>query len=229
MPAGFFSSPHFTNLSLAALAAYLVGAIPFGLVVAFAVSGRDVRQWGSGNIGATNVGRMLGFKWFVVVFLLDMLKGAVPVMIATLVQQRSGSSAAFAYLPEVAALAAILGHMFPVYLKFKGGKGVATSIGAVFALAWQPALAAVVAFVVVFALTRYVSLGSIIGSAAFTAAYFWLYPDPWALELRARTILAVAAPLLIIVAHRTNIVRIFQGREARIGVKKPPAPPPSDT
>jgi len=229
MHAGFFSSPHFTNLSLAALAAYLVGAIPFGLVVAFAVSGRDVRQWGSGNIGATNVGRMLGFKWFVVVFILDMLKGAVPVLIATFVQQRSGASAATIYLPEVAALAAILGHMFPVYLKFKGGKGVATSIGAVFALAWQPALAAVVAFVVVFALTRLVSLGSIIGSAAFTAAYFLLYPEPWSLANRARTILAVAAPVLIIVAHRTNIVRILQGREARIGVKKSPAPPPSET
>ena len=228
MPTGFFGSPHFTNLGLAALGAYLVGAIPFGLVVAFAVSGRDVRKWGSGNIGATNVGRMLGFKWFVVVFLLDMLKGAIPVLVAMFIRQRSGASASTLYLPEIAALAAILGHMFPIYLKFKGGKGVATSVGAITALAWQPMLAAFVAFLITFALTRLVSAGSIVGSLAFAAVYFWLNADPWSHELRARTILAVAAPLLIIVAHRTNIVRMFQGSEARIGRDNPSEPPSSE-
>src|SRR5262245_60353179 len=142
MPADFFGSAHVINLALTALGAYLVGSIPFGLIIGWLVAGKDVRQWGSGNIGATNVGRMLGFRWFIVVFLLDALKAVVPVLVAAAIQRTLGGSKAALYLPETAALAAVLGHMFPLWLGFKGGKGVATSAGAVFALAWQPALAA---------------------------------------------------------------------------------------
>ena len=219
-----FEAQHLLNLALTAALAYLVGSIPFGLLVAWGVSGKDVRQWGSGNIGATNVGRMLGFRWFVVVFLLDFLKGAIPV-VAAAVWKRTHESTATVYLPEAAALAAVLGHVFPVYLGFRGGKGVATSVGVMLALAWQPILAAAVAFLVLFGVTRYVAVGSIGGAVVFLAAYFWFTPDPWSLELRARTVLAVVAPLLVVYAHRTNIARLVQGREHRIGSTKPPTEP----
>jgi acyl-phosphate glycerol 3-phosphate acyltransferase len=221
MPEALFSSAHFLNLATAAGLAYLVGGIPFGLLIGYLVSGKDVRTFGSGNIGATNVGRFLGFQWFVVVFLLDLLKGAIPVLVATFWQRWEHGRPSLLYVPEAAALAAVLGHVFPLYLGFKGGKGVATSAGALLALAWQPMLASMAAFFVVFGLTRFVSAGSLAAAAAFATAYFWLTPDPWVLALRARTVLAVAAPLLVVVAHRGNIVRLLQGREHRIGGKKP--------
>jgi glycerol-3-phosphate acyltransferase PlsY len=182
--------------------------------------GKDIRNEGSGNIGATNVGRVLGFKFFVVVFLLDLLKGVLAVLAATAVQRMQNDSAATLYMPEVAALAAVLGHVFPVYLHFKGGKGVATSVGVLLALAWQPAVAGIVCFLVLFGLTRYVSAGSIGFAITFAVVYFHLVQDPWRMELRAKTLLAVAAPLVIVVAHRGNIVRLLQGRENRIGGKK---------
>lgn len=221
MPEGLFGFSHLANLALTALLAYLVGGVPFGLLVAYWASGKDVREFGSGNIGATNVGRMLGFKFFVVVFLLDFLKGVLPVVAAIATRRLCHDSVTTLYLPEVAALAAVLGHVFPVYLHFKGGKGVATSVGVLLALMWQPAAAGLVCFLVLFALTRFVSVGSIGFAIAFAAAYFFLVQNPWQVELRAKTLLAVAAPLIILFAHRSNIVHLLQGREGRIGGKKP--------
>ena len=119
--------------ALSVLAAYLAGSIPFGYLVVYWVKGIDIRTVGSGNLGATNVGRALGFRYFLLVFLLDMLKGFLPTLgFPMLVSRLSG--AAPADLPVAVALAAILGHTFPVYLKFRGGKGVATSVGTVLAL-----------------------------------------------------------------------------------------------
>jgi glycerol-3-phosphate acyltransferase PlsY len=227
MPDGAFAIAHFLNLVLTAAVSYLLGSIPFGLLVGKWAAGKDVRTEGSGNIGATNVGRVLGFKWFVVVFLLDLLKGVVAVLGAATVQRMDGHSASTLYLPEVAAMSAVLGHVFPVWLKFKGGKGVATSIGVLLALAWLPAVAGLVAFLILFAATRYVSLGSIGFAVVFCATYFLTTTDPWAVELRARSILAAAAPVLIIVAHKGNISRLLQGRENRIGGRKPTGDSPS--
>ena len=221
MPEGIFGFSHLANLALTAVLSYLVGGVPFGLLVGFWASGKDVREFGSGNIGATNVGRFLGFKFFVIVFLLDLLKGVLPVLAASLVQWKCHDSVTTLYLPEVAALAAVLGHVFPVYLHFKGGKGVATSVGVLLALTWQPALAGLVCFLVLFGVTRYVALGSIGFAITFAATYFLLVQDPWQTGLRAKTILAVAAPLVIVFAHRSNIVRLLQGRESRIGGTKP--------
>jgi acyl-phosphate glycerol 3-phosphate acyltransferase len=221
MPEGLFGLSHLANLALTAALAYLVGGTPFGLLVGKMVAGKDVRKEGSGNIGATNVGRVLGFKWFVVVFLLDLLKGVLVVLAAAAVQRICHDSVTTLYLPEVAALAAVLGHVFPIYLNFKGGKGVATSVGVLLALAWQPAVTGLVCFLVLFGATRYVSAGSIGFAVTFAATYFLLVQDPWRTELRAKTFLAVAAPLVIIVAHRGNIVRLLQGRENRIGGTKP--------
>src|SRR5215203_3577721 len=119
MPEGLFGFSHLANLVLTAVFSYLVGGAPFGLLVGIWAAGKDVRTEGSGNIGATNVGRVLGFKWFVVVFLLDLLKGVIAVLAAFRVQQMNLNPAAALYLPEVAALSAVLGHVFPVWLKFK--------------------------------------------------------------------------------------------------------------
>ena len=219
---------HILNLFLTAVVSYLIGATPFGLLVGKWAAGKDVRSEGSGNIGATNVGRLLGFKWFVVVFLLDFLKGVVPVCGAFALQRMNDGHVSTWYLPEAAALSAVLGHVFPIYLRFKGGKGVATSVGVLLALAWLPAVAGLVCFLVLFGLTRYVSLGSIGFASVFAGTYFAITSNPWSPELFARSILAIAAPLLIVVAHRSNIARLLQGRENRIGGPRRPqdSPPP---
>ena len=214
--------PHLLNLLLTAAVSYLLGSIPFGWLIGRRVAGKDVRKEGSGNVGATNVGRLLGFKWFVVVFLLDLLKGVVAVLGAFALQRMNDNSESTLYLPEAAALSAVLGHVFPVWLQFKGGKGVATSVGVLLTLAWQPAVAGLIAFLILFASTRHVSLGSIGFAAVFGITYFLLVPDPWSVALRARSFLAVAAPLVIIAAHRSNISRLLQGREIPIGAKRPP-------
>jgi glycerol-3-phosphate acyltransferase PlsY len=220
--APLFNTALFVNLLLTQSAAYLVGAIPFGYLVAKWVKGVDIRTYKSGNIGATNVGRLLGFRFFVLVFVLDFLKGLLPTLAAVAVQARVVGDDALPprslwYLPEAAGFAAMIGHMFPVYLGFKGGKGVATSIGVFLALAPWPTFAGVAGFLTVFAVTRVVALGSLAFAAAFAAVYFSYTPDPWSLPTVGRSLLAVAAVLLIVVAHRGNIARLLSGKEHRIG------------
>src|SRR5438132_318717 len=144
-------------LVLIAVAGYLIGGIPFGFLVA-RWRGVDIFAEGSGNIGATNVGRVLGRRFGILVFLLDFAKGAVPVALAKmLAADLPGASA----LAVGAGLCALLGHMFPIYLRFRGGKGVATGAGVVSVLVPLPALAAVLTWVVVVAASRYVSLASL--------------------------------------------------------------------
>src|SRR4051795_11909888 len=156
---------------LAVIVSYLIGAIPFAYLVAYWAKGIDIRTVGSGNVGATNVGRVLGFRFFLLVFALDVLKGLLP----TLGIPRAVTMLAGREVPELAvlvALATILGHNFPVYLKFRGGKGVATSLGALLALDAVASAAAAVGFVVFLLITRYVSLSSLLGGLVFAAAHF---------------------------------------------------------
>src|SRR5687768_6538741 len=157
--------------------AYVLGSVPFGLIVGLA-RGVDPRTAGSGNIGATNVGRLLGGRFFALVFVLDMLKGLIPALAASwIVHRRVGEPSPHwpVYLLWLlVGFAAIAGHMFSLFLRFKGGKGVATSAGVMLGLfpyyTW-PGLVAVVVFIVVFLIWRYISLGSMIGAAAFPVAY----------------------------------------------------------
>jgi glycerol-3-phosphate acyltransferase PlsY len=201
------------------LFAYLIGAIPFGYLIFLAVKGIDIREVGSGNIGATNVGRNLGFRYFLLVFALDLLKGFLPTWGIPEALRALGASPG-PELPVLVALAAILGHNFPVYLRFRGGKGVATSLGALLALDPLACGAAAVGFFAVFALTRFVSLSSIAGALAFVAGRLALVSAPWSPEDRPVTMLAVGIALLLIIRHHRNLARIVAGTEPRVPLRK---------
>jgi acyl phosphate:glycerol-3-phosphate acyltransferase len=203
-------------LVLVAAASYLLGSVPFGYLLVRIFRGEDVRQSGSGNIGATNVSRkspVLG----VVTLLLDGLKGTGAALLA---YRLSGvpAGADRPYLAmAVAALFAVLGHMFPLWLKFRGGKGVATGLGSFMVMAPKAVVAAAGVFVVVVVVFRYVSLGSILAVASFllfvvgTQAYG---NSPLALAFMSAT------SLLIIVKHHENIHRLLAGTESRLGAKR---------
>ncbi|HMF35105.1 MAG TPA: glycerol-3-phosphate 1-O-acyltransferase PlsY [Isosphaeraceae bacterium] len=200
---------------LGCLLGYLTGSIPFGYLVHYWVKGVDIRTLGSGNIGATNVGRNLGFRYFLLVFALDVLKGFVPTAGVPLGLKSMGIVPP-ADLPVFVALASILGHNFPVYLRFKGGKGVATSLGALLALDPLACGAAAVAFFLVFFPTRYVSLSSIAGALAFTAGHFAQAGQPWSKENLAMSILSLTIPALLLVRHHQNLRRILAGTEPKV-------------
>ncbi|MGA7402838.1 MAG: glycerol-3-phosphate 1-O-acyltransferase PlsY [Candidatus Sulfotelmatobacter sp.] len=204
------------TLVLIAAASYLLGSIPFGYLLVRIFRGEDVRQSGSGNIGATNVSRkspLLG----VITLLLDALKGSAAV---ALTYRLSGGMAGGdkPYLAmAVAALFAVLGHMFPVWLKFRGGKGVATGLGSFFLITPNAVLIALGVFVLMVAIFRYVSLGSIVavGSFPFLVAKGALAHG----DASALTFMSVTC-LLIIAKHHENIHRLFAGRESRLGAKR---------
>jgi glycerol-3-phosphate acyltransferase PlsY len=193
-----------TALQVVAVA-YLIGSIPFSFLVARAFGVHDVRRVGSGNVGATNVLRNAGKAAGALALLLDAGKGAAASALAGKLAPGD------AVLPAAAAVAAVVGHMFPVWLRFEGGKGVATGLGAFAPLAPRAALAALLAFAVVAAGTRYVSLGSVAGGAALAALAFALRgPDPVAIA-------AAFTFALVVFRHRSNLRRILGGTERRMG------------
>lgn len=199
----------------AALVAYLLGSIPFGYLLVRFFRKEDIRQKGSGNIGATNVIRSGAKGLGAVTFLLDVLKGAFAVLLCGMVATRWGLAPAVrANIVATAALFAILGHIYTIWLGFKGGKGVATAFGVFLALAPWAALAGLAVFVVVFALSRYVSLGSILAAVAFPI-FALLLPHPERTIWESAVLFLV--PLIVIVKHRENIGRLLHGKEYRFG------------
>jgi glycerol-3-phosphate acyltransferase PlsY len=191
---------------LAALAfGYLLGSIPFGLLLTKLTGGPDLRAIGSGNIGATNVLRTGNKALAAATLLGDMLKGTAAVLLA----QRFGLGAAIAG-GLAAGLGAFLGHLFPVWVGFKGGKGVATYIGVLLALAWPAALAFGAIWIVVAAATRYSSLSALVASAA-TPAILWFLGRP------AEAVLFLILTALIWFMHRANIARLLNGSEGKLG------------
>jgi len=193
---------------------YLVGAIPFGYVVAWA-RGVDLLHQGSGNIGATNVGRVLGWKFGVLVFLLDFAKGAGPVLAADLLFEL-GSDLGADELRVAAGLAAFLGHLFPVYLGFRGGKGVATGAGVVAVLVPGPAAGAVFLWAAVLCSTRYMSLASLSAAAALCLLRLGFTRAPFSPENRTLTYFCLVAAVLVGVRHQANIGRLIRGCENRL-------------
>jgi glycerol-3-phosphate acyltransferase PlsY len=195
-------------LGLLVLLGYALGSIPFGYLLVRARSGGDVRAMGSGNIGATNVARTAGLPIGVATLLLDAGKGYFAVWLAG---HFSGGNIRFMM---VAGLAAILGHVFPVWLKFSGGKGVATAVGVFLMISWAAVAAAVAVFVIVVLFWRYVSLASVSAAAALPLLVYLLYAPGQAppAAVTAGTLLAAS---LVIVKHRENIERLMAGTEPR--------------
>lgn len=204
---------------IAVLAAYLIGSIPFGLMIARAVAGIDIRAIGSGNTGATNVGRILGMRWFAVVFALDFAKGCLPTLGVPRLLHALGYPSP-PWLPVLVGLAAILGHNFPVYLRFKGGKGVATSLGTVMALEPVSAIASAFGFLIFFLVTRFVSLSSILAGVVFAAVYFQWTDTPWDSTHMAMSVATITLLVMLIARHRTNLVRIAAGTEPKVNFRK---------
>ena len=207
---------------VAAVAAYLLGSIPFGYLLVRFFRKEDIRQQGSGNIGATNVMRSGSKGLGAVTFLLDVLKGYGAVWLCSAYALHAGlawnvRSNAIA----IAALCVVLGHIFTVWLGFKGGKGVATAFGVFIALAPWAALAGLGVFVLVFAASRYVSLGSIVSAAAFPVFAVFL---PHAPRTPLETQFTFVIPLIVILKHHQNIGRLMNGTEYRFGKSRAAKP-----
>lgn len=208
-------------VSLLLLAAYLVGAVPFGYLIG-RLRGVDLFKEGSGNIGATNAGRVLGRKIGVLVFVLDFLKGAVPVAaVVPLAHSLSPGSETALGPPDVLRVAAaglaFLGHLFPVYLGFRGGKGVATGAGTIFVLVPGPAALAVLGWVVVLISRRIVSLASLAAVTILVAARLLLTPTPFGPAALPITLYLLVGTGFVVAKHRANVRRLVAGTENRIG------------
>jgi len=189
------------------IASYFIGAIPTGVVLARAFSGKDIRQEGSGNIGATNVTRVLGKKLGALTLVGDLLKGFLPVWVGSYLVSSLN-------VVCLMGCAAFLGHLFPVYLKFKGGKGVATALGVFLYLSPIVILVEIIVFVFVVGIWRYVSLGSLIAAASMPLLLVIIgSPKPVVL-------LSMAFALLIFIKHKANIQRLLNGTENKFGTKK---------
>ncbi|HEV2425515.1 MAG TPA: glycerol-3-phosphate 1-O-acyltransferase PlsY [Terracidiphilus sp.] len=202
---------------LIAVAAYLLGSIPTGYLLVRIFRHQDIRSVGSGNIGATNVLRSGGKGLGATTFLLDMLKGCSAVWLGGFLGALLMPTTPLRSTQALAALCAVLGHMFPIWLRFRGGKGVATSFGVFLVASPWAALAAITVFAIVLFLSRYVSLASILGAACFPVFAWFLVMGP-----RPPVFFAVqcAVALLIIVKHHQNIRRLLAGTESRFGARK---------
>ena len=201
-------------LIIVVIVSYLLGSIPFGYLIVRKKVGADIRETGSGGTGATNVLRRAGKRAGVFTLVLDALKGAVAVEWAVVL---AGPSSHAAWIVTAAAIAVIVGHIFPVWLRFRGGKGVATGVGVFLMLAPIALMFAGVVFLAIVMFTRYVSLGSTV-AAATIPLFVWLqsvFLTP-ATDLRPLLTAAIAGAALIVFAHRGNIGRLAHGTEAQI-------------
>ena len=190
-------------------AAYLLGSVPFGLIIARRVKGVDIREHGSKNIGATNVFRVVGKQWGTAVLLLDALKGYVACVLPMLF----GHDLAVPFR-LLLGVSAILGHSFPVWLKFRGGKGVATSLGVFLAIAWVPTLVTFGLWGIVFALTHIISISSLTAAVIFPLMITWCYagtPD-----LKFLLPISILLTVFIFYTHRANIQRLRHGNEKKL-------------
>lgn len=209
-------------LLLAPILCYLLGSIPFGLILCKVIKGVDIREHGSKNIGAANAGRVCGWPFFVATLVLDFAKGFAPLFLLTATEGVHAVYRAklnYDVFWVLCGVCAILGHTFPIWLRFRGGKAVATGFGVFAALAPIPALIAFGVWLVFFLLFRYVSLASMLGAITAPVAYAVLY---WpALGAHAVVfVFTLGVAVLVIIRHRANIQRLFSGTEPRFGRKR---------
>ena len=189
------------------ISAYIIGSIPTGYIIVKLFTGEDIRTIGSGSTGATNVKRVMGKKWFFITLLLDAFKGALPVVLAALFTK---TFASIGLLPVLAAVAVILGHSKSIFLKFTGGKSVASGVGTILALNWQVGLIIAAIWAVITFFTRYVSVGSII-ALALSPFIMWAFNAPV-----AYIGYCALGALYIIWLHRSNIQRLIKGEENKV-------------
>lgn len=218
MIAGRLTDFVFPILLSVAVAAYLVGSFPAGYI-AGRLAGVDLRTVGSGNVGATNVTRVLGKRIGYPVFLVDFAKGFVAVGAAVIIAKAGSSGVAFTELSAaVAAVMAVVGHSYPLWLRFQGGKGVATTLGALFAINWIVGAVVCVVWILLFQFTRYVSVASLAAAAALPitmATLFFLHQ----LRTAVQPVFALILSAIVIWRHRSNISRLVSGTEPRFNRK----------
>jgi glycerol-3-phosphate acyltransferase PlsY len=196
--------------------AYLIGSIPSSLIVSRSQFNIDIRDYGSGNAGATNTFRVLGSKWGTLVMIMDMLKGLIAVKLALLLPYYIGNEFERTNFQIGLGLAAVLGHIFPIWAEFRGGKGVATLFGLIISISPWTALSCVGVFLVVLYLTRFVSLSSILASMAFPVFILVVFN----VDNIAYRIFAIAVALLVVMTHQKNIGRLLSGVENKVPIFK---------
>lgn len=202
-----------TIILLYFIGAYLIGSIPSGIIAVRLLGGKDPRKAGSGNIGATNVVRTSGKKAGIITLIGDALKGALPVyVVMTLTPE--------AMVVSITAILAFLGHLFPIYLNFKGGKGVATALGIMLVISPVAIAISVVVFIVIVAITRYVSIGSISAALSMPITLSIIKEKSTTGISEYYILLTIAIAILIVLKHHANILRILRGTEHKVGKKK---------
>jgi acyl phosphate:glycerol-3-phosphate acyltransferase len=202
----------FFKIGLLVLLGYLIGSISTGVLISRWVSQKNLQTEGSKNIGATNVARLLGRKWGILTLLGDVLKGMIPIWIGQ--EVLAGTSNYYFYLCLI-ALAAFMGHLFPIYLRFKGGKGVATALGIFILLGPKALLIAIPFFVLIVYFGKYISLGSIVATGSFPVFLIIFHYD------KSIILLSIVIAVAIILKHRENMVRLWRGEEKPwLGEKK---------
>lgn len=204
------------NEILLTLIAYLLGSVPTAVLVSRRFFGIDIREYGSGNAGATNVYRVLGPKWGTLVMIADMLKGVLAVQLALLLADYEPEGVAFQNLQTLLGLAAVLGHIFPIWADFRGGKGVATIFGMVLGISPLTAVGCVTIFSLVLFLTRFVSLSSILASISFPIFILVVFN----VENPLYRIFAITVALLVLLTHQKNIGRLLKGKEGKLPILK---------
>jgi len=195
------------EIIIAIVVAYLIGSIPTGYIIVKLFTGQDIRTIGSGSTGATNVKRVMGKKWFFIVMLLDAFKGALPVLLAKIF---ATAFVSIGLIPVLCAIAAILGHSKSIFLKFTGGKSVASGVGTILALNWQVGLAIAAIWAIVTYISKYVSLGSIV-ALSISPILMYLCKEP-----AAYIFYCILGAIYIVYLHRENVKRLLKGEESKV-------------
>lgn len=201
---------------LVVIVAYLLGSISFSVIISKKLAGFDVREKGSGNAGSTNVLRTVGKKGAILTLICDCLKGVIAVLIAYIVSKTT-QNADGALLVQLAGLAVVLGHTFPIFFNFKGGKGVATSLGVLLIINWQIGLICLVFALLLMALTRFVSLGSV--SAAILFPVLTIFIHSHYIVDGSYIIFALLLGAFVVFNHRANVKRLLEGKENKLSFK----------
>lgn len=204
------------NEILLTLIAYLLGSVPTAVMVSRRFFNIDIREYGSGNAGATNVYRVMGSKWGTLVMVADMLKGVLAVQLALLLPDYEPEGMAFQNLQTLLGLAAVIGHIFPIWADFRGGKGVATIFGMVLGISPLTAVGCVTVFSLVLFLTRFVSLSSILASISFPIFILVVFN----VDNPLYRVFAITVALLVLLTHQKNIGRLLKGKEGKLPILK---------